>query len=91
MKAGRLLALLLALPTSPAYATPPADAEKLVADVMAFVSKPEHRQIVASTATQAFKIFQQCDSGAPGPAAKPLFYGMLARSASMQTGTSPQG
>jgi hypothetical protein len=78
MKMGRLLALLLlVLPVYPAQAITQAEAEKLSADVKAFTSKPEHRQIVASTATQAFKVSQQCDNGTPGPAAKPQFFPML--------------
>jgi len=55
----------------------PAAAQKPADDINAFVSKPEHRQIVASTAIQAFKTFQQCDSGTAGPAARPFYFPML--------------
>lgn len=80
MRIGRSLALLLLLmlPASgPAHAATQAEAQKLVGDINAFVDKPEHRQAVASAATQAFKTFQQCDSGTAGPADKPMFFPML--------------
>ncbi|HEX4505435.1 MAG TPA: hypothetical protein VH722_06865 [Alphaproteobacteria bacterium] len=72
-----LVFALLLLPTYPAYAAPQADADKLTAGIMAFANKPEHRQIVAATAVEAFKTFQQCDSGKAGPAAKPLVFSMF--------------
>jgi hypothetical protein len=45
--------------------------------VMAFVDKPEHRQMVAATAVDAFEKLQGCDNGTPQPAAAPVLFGNL--------------
>jgi len=67
-KIARLIPLL-ALPLAPS-----AGAQTIANPIVAFTNKPEHRQIVNTTAIEAFKRLQQCDTATVQSVASPEFY-----------------